>query len=101
MKRSSRIAVGIVASLTLGLGTAVYAHQGEMGAGGHAKGAMQHSMKGGMQHGAQGAKGHEAEGHGAEMHARMQARMQEKGAAGSHHRGPRTGAGSSSEQHVH
>ena len=38
MKRSSKIAVGIAASLTLGLATAVYADQGRMGAGAHGKG---------------------------------------------------------------
>ena len=52
MKRSTGIAVGIATSLALGLGTAAYAHQGEMGDGAHARGGMQHGMHGGMGHGA-------------------------------------------------
>ena len=93
MKRSSKIAIGIAASLTLGLGTAVYAHEGEMGAGAHGKGGMQHGMH--------AAKGNGAEGHGAQMqarmaqmHARMQTRAQEHGATGPRHHGPRSGAAS-------
>ena len=84
MKRSSKIAIGIAASLTLGLGTAVYAHDGEMGAGAHGKGGMQHGMH--------AAKGHGAEGHGAQMqarmeqmHAKMQARARGHGATGHVH----------------
>jgi hypothetical protein len=65
MKRSSKIAVGIAAALTLGLGTAVNAHQGGPGAGAHAKGGMQQGMKGGMQHSMKGGMGHGAAGHGA------------------------------------
>ena len=65
MKRSTRIAVGIATSLTFGLGTAVYAHQGEPGAGAHAEGGMQQGMKGGMQHSMKGGMGHGAKGHAA------------------------------------
>jgi hypothetical protein len=109
MKRSRKIAVGIAASLTLGLATAVYADQGGTGAGAHGKGGMQHGM--------QGATGHGAEGHGAQMqarmaqmHAQMQTRGQEHGATGPRHQGPRTGAASGPEtqaqtpsttEHVH
>jgi hypothetical protein len=121
MKRSTKIAVGIAAALTLGLGTAVNAHQGGPGAGAQSKGGMQHSMKGGMGH---GAKGHGAGNRGAAnqlmtpeertalqekmrnatpeerqkiaeaTHAQMQARAQEKGVTLPQHRGPRTGAAS-------
>ena len=113
MKRSSRIAVGIAASLALGLGTAVYAHQGEMGARTDGKGGMQHAMKGG----GHGGQEQGAEGHGAQMqarmalmHAQMQARAREHGATGPRHQGPRTGADSgpatpaqtpSTTEHVH
>ena len=89
MKRTSKIAVGIAASLALGFGTAVYAHQGETGAGTDGNGGKQHAMKG-KDHSGQG---HGAEGHGAQMqaqmtqmhahmtqmHAQMQARKKEHG----------------------
>ena len=93
MKRSSKIAIGIVASLTLGLGSAAYAHQGETGDGAHGKGGMQHGM--------QGATGHSAGGHGAQMQARMaqmhtQMQTREHGAAGPRHQGPRSGAAAGS-----
>lgn len=120
MKRWSKIAVGIAAALTLGVGTAVNAHQGGPGAGAHAKGGMQQGMKGGMGH---GATGHGVGGPGAAnqlmtpeertalqekmrnatpeerqkiaeaTHTQMQARAQEKGVTLPQHRGgPRTGA---------
>ena len=118
MKRSTSIAVGIATSLALGLATAAYAHQGEMGAGAHAKGGMHHDMDGGIGHGAM-ARGNG--GHGARnqlmtpeertatreqmrnaapderrkiaerMHAKMQARAQEQGVTPHEHRGPRSG----------
>ena len=119
MKRSTKIAAAIAASLTLGLGTAVYAHQGTPGAG-HGKGATQkHAMKGGMGH---GATGHEAGNRGAAnqlmtteertalrekmrnatpeerqkiaeaTRAQMQARAQEQSVTLPQPRGPRAGA---------
>jgi len=58
MKRSHKIAVGILASLGLGFAVATaYAHPGGMGGGmgPGAMGGMQHGMSGGMGHGAMGA----------------------------------------------
>jgi hypothetical protein len=119
MKRSSKIAVGIAAALTLGLGTAVSANQAGPGPGAHAKGGMQHSMKGGMGH--HGMR-HEAGDRGAAnqlmtpeertalreklrnaapeerqkiaqtTRAQMQARAQENGVTLPQHRGARAGA---------
>jgi len=59
MNRSSKIAVGIAASLTLGLAAAAYAHQGETGSGTgpHAMNGMQHPMKSGMGPGAGHGRG--------------------------------------------
>ena len=65
MKRSSKLAVGVVAALGLGLAVAaVSANPGQMGSGTgpHAKGGMQHGMKGGM---GPGATGHGPAGQGA------------------------------------
>jgi hypothetical protein len=59
MKRSHKLAVGIAASLGLGLGAAaVFAHPGQMGGamGMHAQGGMQHGQMGGMGHGAVGGQ---------------------------------------------
>jgi hypothetical protein len=56
MKRSSRIAVGIAASVSLGLAAAAFAHPGPFGpgAGLHAKAGMHQGMKGGTGPGATG-----------------------------------------------
>ena len=64
MKRSRKLAVGVVAALGLGVAVAaVYAQPGPMGGGmgPHMKGGMQHGMKGGMGPGA----GHGPAGQGA------------------------------------
>ena len=45
MKRSHKVAAGVVAALSLGVAAAVFAHPGQMGAG------MGPAMKGGMGHG--------------------------------------------------
>jgi hypothetical protein len=54
MKQSRKFAIGIVASLGLGLAVAGYAQPGQMGGGmgPHMQGGMQHGMKGGMGPGA-------------------------------------------------
>jgi hypothetical protein len=59
MKQSHKFAVGVIASLGLGIAVATaYANPGQMGGGTeHGKGGMQHG-KGGMQHGAQGGSQH-------------------------------------------
>jgi hypothetical protein len=65
MKRSSKLAVGVVAALGLGLAVAaVSANPGQMGGGTgpHAQGGMQHGMKGGM---GPGMTGHGSSGQGA------------------------------------
>jgi len=59
MKQSHKFAVGIVASLGLGLAVAAYAQPGQMGGG------MGPHMQGGMQHGAMGGTGHGPMGVGA------------------------------------
>ena len=64
MKRSRKLAVGVVTALGLGVAVAaVSANPGQMGSGTgpHAKGGMQHGMKGGMGPGA----GHGPAGQGA------------------------------------
>ncbi|MGB7540880.1 MAG: hypothetical protein WBM28_02550 [Burkholderiales bacterium] len=120
MKRSHKIAVGIAASLGLGLAVAAaYAHPGGMGPG--AMGAMMHGMGGGMGPGAMGggaggpmagqqlmtpeeqtalqekmrnAKTPEERQKLAETtRAEMQKRAQEKGVALPEHRGPHAGFG--------
>jgi len=65
MKQSHKFAVGIIASLGLGIAVAAaYANPGQAGGGmgAHAKGSMQHGAKAGTQHGAMGGGG---AGHGA------------------------------------
>ena len=65
MKQSHKFAVGVVASLGLGIAVATaYANPGQMGGGTgpHMKGGMQHSARGGMQHDAQGARQHATKG---------------------------------------
>jgi len=54
MKQTHKFAVGIAASLGLGLAVAAYAQPGQMGGGmgPHMQGGMQHGMKGGMGPGA-------------------------------------------------
>ena len=122
MKRSSRIAVGIAASVSLGLAAAAFAHPGSFGpgAGLHAKAGMHQGMKGGT---GPGATGHGPGQRGAAnqlmtpeertalrdkmhsatpaerqqiaqaAHAEMQKRATEKGVTLPEHRGPRGGAG--------
>jgi len=72
MKRSQKFAIGIIASLSLGLALAAHANPGQMGGGmgPGATGGMQHGMQGGMQGsmgpGAmRGGNGSGAMGHGA------------------------------------
>jgi Spy/CpxP family protein refolding chaperone len=64
MKQSHKFAVGVIASLGLGIAVAtVYAQPGPMGGGmEHGKGGMQHGMKGGM---GPSATGHGPAGQGA------------------------------------
>jgi hypothetical protein len=55
MKRSHKVAVGILASLGFGFAVAAaYAHPGGMGGGMGPGAGMQHGMSGGMGHGAMG-----------------------------------------------
>jgi hypothetical protein len=67
MKQSHKFAMGIVASLGLGIAVAAYAQPGQMGGGmgSHMQGGMQHGAMAGMQHGAQGGTGHGPMGAGA------------------------------------
>ena len=60
MKQSHKFAVGVIASLGLGIAAAtVYAQPGPMGGGmEHGKGGMQHGAQGGAQHGMKGGMGH-------------------------------------------
>ena len=70
MKQSHKFAVGVVASLGLGIAVAAaYANPGQAGGGmgPHTKG-VQHSATGGMQHGAKGGTQHGAMGGGAAGH---------------------------------
>jgi hypothetical protein len=66
MKQSHKLAVGVIASLGLGIAVAAaYANPGQMGGGmEHGKGGMQHDAKGGMQHG-KGGMGQAGMGGGA------------------------------------
>ena len=121
MKRSSKLAVGVVAALGLGLAVAaVSANPGQMGSGTgpHAKGGMQHGMKGGMGPGAGHGPAGQGAGHAlmtpeertalqekmrnaktpeerqklaAATHTEMQKRAQANGANHPQHRGPRFG----------
>ena len=71
MKQSHKFAVGVVASLGLGIAVAAaYANPGQMGGGmgPQMKGGMQHGAKDGMQHDAQGGMGHGPTGAGAAGH---------------------------------
>lgn len=71
MKQSHKFAVGVVASLGLGIAVAAaYAQTGPMGGGmgPHMQGGMQHGAQGGMQHGAKGGTGHGPMGAGAAGH---------------------------------
>ncbi|HUG79083.1 MAG TPA: hypothetical protein VML57_16495 [Burkholderiales bacterium] len=120
MKRSHKVAAGVVAALSLGVAAAVFAHPGQMGDG------MGPAMKGGMGHGrmAGGPAGHMtgqqlmtpeertalqekmrsaktpeerqklAEATRAEMHRRAK----EKGITLPEHRGPGAGFGPGSTQ---
>ena len=60
MRKTYKIAAGVVASLGLGFAVATaYASPGQMGAGmEHGKGGMHHGMTEGMQHGAKEGKAH-------------------------------------------
>ncbi|OGA25971.1 MAG: hypothetical protein A3I02_11030 [Betaproteobacteria bacterium RIFCSPLOWO2_02_FULL_67_26] len=65
MKQSHKFAVGIAASLGLGIAVAAaYANPGQMGGGmgPQMKGGMQHGAQAGMQHGAQGGAQHGMKG---------------------------------------
>ena len=65
MKQAHKFAVGVIASLGLGIAVAaVYAQPGPMGGGMGPQGGMQHVAKGGMQHGMTGGMGPGAAGHG-------------------------------------
>ena len=77
MKQSHKFAVGIVASLGLGIAVAAYAQPGQMGGGmgPQMKGGMQHGAQGGMQHGAKGGTGHGPMGAGAAGHGTAQQLM--------------------------
>ena len=114
MKQSHKFAVGVIASLGLGIAVAAaYAQTGPMGGGmgPQMKGGMQHGAQGGMQHGAKGGTGHGPMGAGAAGHGtaqqlmtpeerqqiaeatrtEMQKRAQEKGITLPEHRGPHFG----------
>lgn len=100
MKRSHKVAAGVVAALSLGVAAAVFAHPGQMGDG------MGPAMKGGMGHGrmAGGPAGHMAgqplmtpEGR-AELQEKMHRRAKEKGITFPEHRGPGAGFGPGSTQ---
>lgn len=63
MKQSHKFAVGVVASLGLGIAVAAaYANPGQMGGGMGPQGGMQHGAQGGMQHGAKGGMQHGTKG---------------------------------------
>ena len=70
MKLSHKFAVGVVASLGLGIAVAAYAQPGQMGGGmgPHMKGGVQHGAMAGMQRGAMGGTGHGPMGAGAAGH---------------------------------
>ena len=66
MKQSHKFAMGVIASLGLGMAVATaYAHPGEMGSGMGPTGGMQHGAQGGMQHGNMGGTQHGGMGSGA------------------------------------
>ena len=66
MKQSHKFAVGVIASLGLGIAVAAaYAQPGPMGGGMGPQGGMQHGAKGGMQHGMKGGMGPGGMGGGA------------------------------------
>jgi len=78
MKQSHKFAVGVIASLGLGIAVAAaYAQTGPMGGGmgPQMKGGMQHGAQGGMQHGAKGGTGHGPMGAGAAGHGTAQQLM--------------------------
>ena len=62
MKRTQKFAVGLVASLGLGLAAAAHAHPGRMDGGTEhgARSGSQHGMHGGMDHGRMGGERHGA-----------------------------------------
>ncbi|MBI3041793.1 MAG: hypothetical protein HYY78_03100 [Betaproteobacteria bacterium] len=71
MKQSHKFAVGVVASLGLGIAVAAaYANPGQMGGGmgPQSKGGMHQSARGELQHGVQGGMGHGPMGAGAAGH---------------------------------
>ena len=71
MKQSYKFAIGVVASLGLGIAAAAaYAHPGQMGGGmgPHMQDGMQHGAMAGMQHGARGGTGYGPMGAGATGH---------------------------------
>jgi len=78
MKQSHKFAVGVIASLGLGIAVAAaYAQTEPMGGGmgPQMKGGMRHGAQGGMQHGAQGGTGHGPMGAGAAGHGTAQQLM--------------------------
>jgi hypothetical protein len=100
MKRSHKVAAGVVAALSLGVAAAVFAHPGQMGAG------MGPAMKGGMGHGrmAGGPAGHAAgeqlmtPEERTALQEKMHKRAKEKGVTLPEHRGPGAGFGPGSTQ---
>jgi hypothetical protein len=60
MKHSHKFALGIVASLGLGIAVGAHAQPGQMGGGmgAHMQGGMHQGAMAGMQHGAMGGAGH-------------------------------------------
>jgi len=119
MKQSHKFAIGVVASLGLGIAVATaYAHPGQMSGGMGPQGGMQHGTKGGTQHGGMGGGAvHDAEQQlitpeertalqekmrsaktpeerqqiATATHAEMQKRAKEKGITLPEGRGPRFG----------
>jgi len=77
MKQSHKFAVGVVASLGLGIAIAAYAQPGQMGGGmgPHMQGGMQGGAMAGMQYGAKGGTGHGPMGAGAAGHGAGQQLM--------------------------
>ena len=77
MKQSHKFAVGVVASLGLGIAIAAYAQPGQMGGGmgPHMQGGMQGGAMAGMQYGAKGGTGHGPMGAGAAGHGAAQQLM--------------------------
>lgn len=63
MKQSHKFAVGVIASLGLGIAVAAaYANPGQMGGSMGPQGGMQHGAQGGMQHGTKGGMQRSATG---------------------------------------